>query len=125
MLLGQPQQAAFERIEVTVDAIELIDEFLDAAVVQANDIHSLKQFFLELRVPLLLRRAQRIALENGLHPHILQPLDLLIRGSDLVESVEHVRLEHGFHRRKRQRDLVIIVVAVLFGFLFLVFRILG
>ena len=108
----QPHQPAFEADEPLVDVVELLDQRVDARLVEAERLHLGDDLFLELLVLALLRRRQRVALELELDVLVLQPAQPLEGVGDLVEGLDHLGLELGLDRGERQRILHVVVVEV-------------
>ena len=106
---GQPHQPAFEADQALVDVVELLDQRLDAVLVERQRLHVGDDLVLELLVVALLRGRERLVLQPVLDVLILQPAQLLVVVGDAVEGLEHLRLELGLHRRERERVLDIVV----------------
>ena len=106
--LGQAHQAAFEADQALVDVVELLDQRLDAVLVERQRLHVGDDLFLELLVLALLGGRERRVLQLGLDVLVLQPAQLLVGVGDAVEGLEHLRLQLGFHGR--QGDVVLHVV---------------
>jgi hypothetical protein len=85
------------------------DVFEDGAAVGADDL------VLELLVAALLRRGERIVAQLVLDVLVLQAAQPLIGIGDLVEGLDHLGLELGLDRGKRERVLHIVVVEIVFG----------
>ena len=71
--LGEPHQPAFVRNQILVDVVELLDQRVDARLVEAERLHLSDDLFLELLVLALLRGRERQALELELDVLVLQP----------------------------------------------------
>src|SRR6266853_3634791 len=103
---GEAQHAALDRHQAAVEVVKLIDEELDAGVVEAHALHLLDHLGLELVVALLGRLDERLALLDGGEALILQLVQLLVEGGDGVEGLEHLRLERKLHGGERDRALL-------------------
>ncbi len=104
------QQLALEREQPAVDAVHLIDERLDAVVVEPEALHEIDGLVAQLVEAALLARRKLIGAERGLDLRVLQLAEPLIERCDLIERGEHLGLQRGFHRRERQIALVVEVV---------------
>ncbi len=100
--LRQAHQPALEADEPLVDVVELLDQHLDAVVVQRQRLHLGDHRLLELLVFALLSRRERRVLEAAGDELILQAAQLLVIVRDAVENLEHARLEFRFHGGKRE-----------------------
>src|SRR5689334_374725 len=112
MALGKPHQPALVADETLVDVVELLDERIDARLVQPQRLHLGDDLFLELLVLALLRRRQRVALEAERNVLVLQPAQALVLARHLVEGLEHLGLELGLDRGQGERTLHIVFVEV-------------
>ena len=61
--LGKPHQAALVADQALVDVVELLDQRVDARLVQPQRLHLADDLFLELLVLALLRRRQRLVVQ--------------------------------------------------------------
>ena len=113
--VAETEQAAFIRDELLVDVVELLDERVDAQLVQPQRLHLEDDLVLQLLVLALLRRRQRLVLQPVLDVLLLQAAQLLVLVGDLVEGLDHARLQLGLDGRKRHRVLELVVVHVGFG----------
>ena len=109
-LLAKPHQAAFVAHKPFVDVIKLLDQGIDARLVQTQRLHLGNDFFLELLVFALLRRRQRLVLELELDVLILQAAQPLVGISNGVEGLQHLGLQLRFDRGQRERVLEIVVI---------------
>src|SRR6266571_4850643 len=109
---GKPHQPALVAHQALVDVVELLDQRIDARLVEPQRLHLGDDLFLELLVFALLRGRERGALELELDVLVLQPAQALVFACDLVEGLEHLGLEFGLDRGQRQRALHIVVVEV-------------
>ena len=110
--LGEPHQAALEADQALVDVVELLDERVDARLVEAERLHLGDDLVLELLVLALLRRRERLVLELVLDVLVLQAAQPLVAVGDRVEGLQHLRLELGLDRGERERALHVVVVAI-------------
>ena len=111
----QPHQAAFVRDEALVDVVELLDQRIDARLVEPQRLHLGDDLFLQLLVLALLRRRQRGALQAELDVLLLQAAQLLEVVGDVVEGLDHLRLELGLDGGERQRILHVVFVVIALG----------
>src|SRR5271166_2701912 len=86
--------------EALVDVVELLDQRVDAVLVQGQRLDVGDDLLLEDFVLALLRRRERLASQLVLDILVLQPAQLLVGVGDAVESLEHLRLEFGLHGRQ-------------------------
>ena len=105
--LGQAHEPAFERVEPLVDVVELLDQRLDARIVERQRLHIGDDLIAQLLVAALLRGRERGLVADFL---VLQLAQRLVGLGDAVEGLEHLRLELGFHRRERDARIVVLVV---------------
>ena len=105
---GEAQKLRLQADEPLVDVVELLDQRIDAVLVERERFDVGDDLFLERLVFALLRRRQRLVLELVLDVLVLQPAQLLIGVGDAVEGLEHLRLQFGFHRRERHGILHIV-----------------
>ena len=113
--LGEPHQAALVADEALVDVVELLDQRIDARLVEAQRLHLGDDVVLELLVAALLRGRERGVLELELDVLVLQAAQPLVGVGDVVEGLDHLGLELGLDRGERQRVLHVVVVEVAFG----------
>src|SRR5439155_13049653 len=111
----QTKQAAFERDQLLVDVVELLDQRIDAGLVQAQRLHLDDDLVLQLLVLALLRGRERLALKLVRNVLLLQAAQLLVFGSNLVESFDHLRLQLGLDGGERHLVFELVVVHVAFG----------
>ena len=107
---GQPHQPAFVADQPLVDVVELLDQRVDARLVEPQRLDLLDDLFLELLRLALLRRRQRLVLELVLDVELLQAAQPLERVGDVVEGLQHFRLELGLDRGERHRVFQIVLV---------------
>ena len=110
--LGEPHQPALVADEALVDVVEVLDQRVDARLVQPQRFHLLDDLLLELLRLALLRRGERLVLELVLDVELLQAAQALERVGDLVEGLEHLGLELGLDRGERHRVLEVVLVEV-------------
>src|SRR5207248_10115271 len=111
----QTQQAALERDQLLVDVVELLDQRIDTGLVQPQRLHLDDDFVLQLLVLALLRGRQRLALQLVGDILFLKAAQLLVFGGDLVERLDHLRLQLGLDGRKRHLVFELVVIHVAFG----------
>ena len=112
---GKPHQPAFVGHEALVDVVELLDERIDARLVEPQRLHLGDDLFLELLVFALLRRRQRGVLQAEFDVLLLQAAQALERVGDGVEGLDHLRLELGLDGGERQRILHVVFVVIALG----------
>ena len=108
--LAEPQQLAVEGDEPLVDVVELLDQRIDARLVERQRLHVGDDLVGELLVAALLRGRQRARLRAAADQRVLQAAELLVVRGDAVEGLEHRRLDLRLHRGERQIVLVIVVL---------------
>ena len=113
--LGEAHQAALVRDQPLVDVVELLDQRLDAVVVERQRLHVGDDLVLELLVLALLGRRELLVLHALLDMLDLQAAQLLVVVGDAVEGLEHARLQLGLHGRERDVVLDVVVVEVAVG----------
>src|SRR6202040_964256 len=111
----EAQEAALERDELLVDVIELLDQRIDAGLVQPQRLHLDDDLVLQLLVFALLRRRQRLVLQLVGDVLFLQAAQLLVVVGDLVEGLDHLRLQLGLDGGERHLVFELVVVHVGFG----------
>src|SRR5262245_31417444 len=111
--VGQLHQPAFVRDKTLVDRVELLDETLDAGVVERQALDVADDLVAQLVVATLLRAIELLARHLHLNLFIVQLAQPLVRGGNVVEGLEHLRLELGLHGGERQGALVLILVVEL------------
>ena len=82
-------------------------------LVERQRLHRRDDLVLQLLVAALLRGRERRVLQLELDVLVLQAAELLVEVGDLVEGLDHLRLELGLHRGERQGVLEIVVVVLL------------
>ena len=115
MALGEPHQAALVADEALVDVVELLDQRIDARLVEAERLHLGDDVVLELLVAALLRGRERIVAQLVLDVLVLQAAQPLVGIGDVVEGLHHLGLELGLDRGERERVLHVVVVEIAFG----------
>ena len=113
--LGQPHQPAFVGHQALVDVVELLDQRVDARLVEPQRLHLGDDLVLELLVFALLRRRQRGRAQAELDVLLLQAAQPLEGVGDVVEGLDDLGLELGLDRRERQRILHVVFVVVALG----------
>src|SRR5450755_2521311 len=110
--VAEAQQAALERDQLLVDVVELLDERVDTRLIQPQRLHLDDDFVLQLLVFALLRRRQRFVLQLVGDVLLLQAPQLLVVVGDLVESLDHLRLQLGLDGGERHLVFELVVVHV-------------
>ena len=113
--VAEAQQAALERDQLLVDVVELLDQRIDTGLVQPQRLHLDDDFVLQLLVFALLRRRQRLVLQLVGNVLLLQAAQLLVVVGDLVEGLDHLRLQLGLDGGERHLVFELVVVHVAFG----------
>ena len=113
--LGEPHQAALVADQALVDVVELLDQRIDARLVEPQRLHLGDDVVLELLVAALLRRRERGVLELELDVLVLQAAQPLVGVGDVVEGLQHLGLELGLDGGKRERILHIVIVEIALG----------
>ena len=89
---GQAQQTAFVLHQALGDVVELLDEAVDAVLVERQRLHRRHQLILQLLVTALLAGRQRAGTgETRLHLLVLQLAQLLVGVGDEVEGLHDLR----------------------------------
>ena len=108
---GEPHQPALVLHQPLVDVVELLDQRLDARLVERQRLHRLDELVLQLLVAALLAGRQRA---GGGQPVldllVLQLAQLLVGVGDDVEGLHDLRAQLGFHGGERQARLVLVVL---------------
>src|SRR5215472_4924353 len=112
---GEPHQAAFVADQTLVDVVELLDQRVDARLIEPQRLHLADDVVLELLVFALLRGRQRAALEPERDVLVLQAAQPLVLAGDVVEGLDHLGLELGLNGGKRERVLHIVVIEIAFA----------
>ena len=115
MALGEPHQAALVADEPLVDVVELLDQRVDARLIEPQRLHLGDDLFLELLVLALLRRRQRLVVQLVVDVLVLQSAQAFERIGDGVEGLQHLGLELGLDGGERHRVLEIVLVQVAFA----------
>src|SRR5262249_55503813 len=110
---GQPHQAALIRDKTLVYRVELLDQTLDAGVLERQALDVADDLVTQLIVATLLRAIEPLARHLHLNFLILQLAQLLVRGGNVVEGLEHFRLELGLDGGEGEGILVLILVVEL------------
>ena len=112
---GEAEQPALVADQALVDVVELLDQRVDAVLVERQRFDRRDDLVLELLVAALLGGRERRVLQLELDVLVLQAAELLVEVGDAVEGLDHLRLELGLHRGERQGVLVIVLVVLLGG----------
>src|SRR6266511_915913 len=113
--LGEPHQAALVADEALVDVVELLDQRVDARLIEPQRLYLDDDVVLELLVAALLRGRERVVAQLVLDVLVLQAAQPLVGVGDVVEGLHHLGLELGLDGCKRERVLHIVVVEVAFA----------
>src|SRR5262245_35648878 len=111
--IGQPRQAALVRDKTLVYRVELLDQTLDAGVLERQALNVADDLVAQLIVATLLRAIEPLARHLHLSFLILQLAQLLVRSGNVVEGLEHLRLELSLHGGEREGILVLILIVEL------------
>ena len=114
MALGQPHQATLVADQALVDVVELLDQRIDARLVEPQRLHLGDDVVLELLVAALLRGRERIVAQLVLDVLVLQAAQALVGIGDVVEGLDHLGLELGLDRGERKRIFHVVVVEIAF-----------
>src|SRR5213592_1089318 len=112
--LGEPHQAALVTHEALVDVVKLLDQRVDARLIEPQRLHLADDLVLELLVPALLRGRERIVAQLVLDVLVLQAPQPLVGIGDIVKGLEHLGFELGLDGGKRERVLHIVVIVIAF-----------
>ena len=104
----QAQQLGLQPDQAAVDVVKLLDQRVDAVLVERQRLDVGDDLLLERLVFALLGGGQRLVLELVLDILVLQAAQLLVGVGDPVEGFEHLGLEFGLHRRERYGILHIV-----------------
>ena len=115
MALGEPHQSALVADEALVDVVELLDQGVDARLIEPQRLHLDDDLFLELLVLALLRRRQQLVVQLVVDVLVLQSAQAFEGIGDGVEGLQHLGLELGLDRGERHRVLGIVLVGVAFA----------
>jgi hypothetical protein len=107
---GQAEKLHFLIQDAAVEAIVLVEQRLDAVVVEVDAAHLLGQLFLELLQPLFLRRRELVLVQGGVEADLEQLVDLLPGGGHRIEAGEHAGQQRLLHHRERNGVLAVFVV---------------
>ena len=110
VVVGEPHQPALQLHQVAVDAVELLDQHLDAGVVERQALHVLDDLVAQLRVGALLLRADLLGGHVHLDAPVLQLAELAVGVGDVVEGLQHLGLELGLHGRQRHGVLEVLLL---------------
>src|SRR5262249_17063172 len=111
--VGQPHQAALVRDKTLVYGVELLDQTLDAGVLERQALNVADDLVAQLIVATLLRAIEPLARHLHLSFLIRQLAQLFVRGGNVVEGLEHLRLELSLHGGEREGILVVILIVEL------------
>src|SRR3546814_5767097 len=91
-------------------AIELVDQILDLGVVEVDGLHHFRQLFAQLLEAMLVAVADVLAIGQRAEAAVLKAGELGIGVGDRGETLQRVRLQQFFHRRKRKRVVFLILL---------------
>jgi hypothetical protein len=100
--LGQAQHLPFQRGLAAVQALELVDQLLDAVVVEMHLLHKPHQFLALLLIGLLGTLRVLAAGRIGIHPLRRELLQLAEQALDLFEGDQRFRLQLFFQSGERE-----------------------
>jgi hypothetical protein len=108
------RHGAVDGHDAAVDAVKLVDQRLDAVVVQVQRVDHLHDLGAQGLVFLLVRRTEgAVLVECRRHAGVLHLGELGEIGGDGVEGFEHARLERCLHRGQRHVGGVFVLVLVI------------
>ncbi|MCY1484950.1 hypothetical protein D9M68_185640 [compost metagenome] len=111
---GKPQQAAFVLHQPLGNVVELLDQAVDAVLVERQRLDRLDQLILELLVAALLSGRKRAGgSKAGFHLLVLQLAQLLVGLGDDVEGFHDLRAQFRFHGGEREVRLVVVFLFLL------------
>src|SRR5579871_2780585 len=90
---GKPHQPALVADQPLVDVVEVLDQGIDAGLIEPQRLHLLDDLFLELAVLALLAGGERLVVQLAGDILLLQAAQALERVGDVVEGLQHLRLE--------------------------------
>src|SRR6266436_3392001 len=112
---GKPHHAALIADQALVDVVELLDQRIDARLIEPQRFHLGDDLVLELLVLALLGGRQRLVSEPVLDVLVLQAAQPLVAVGDVVEGLKHLGLELSLDGRKRHGVLKIVFVELALG----------
>jgi hypothetical protein len=92
MALGQSHQAALVADEALVDVVELLDQRVDARLIEPQRLHLADDLIFELLVAAFLRGRERIVAQLVLDVLVLQAAQPFVGVGNLVEGLDHLGL---------------------------------
>ncbi|MNI21438.1 hypothetical protein D3C73_749630 [compost metagenome] len=111
--VGQAQQPAFLTDQALVDGVELLDQRLDAGVVQLHRLQAVRDRRRQGLIGLLVLGGQDVALQARLDQLVLQLAELAEVGGDGVQHLHDAVAQLGFQGRDRHGAAVVEVVLVI------------
>src|ERR1700756_3717509 len=112
MKLGEPHQLALVPQESLVDLVEMLDQRIDARLVETERLHLSDDISLKVLRVALLRRRQPLVFEFTLNVKLLQAPEPLEVIRDAIEGLKHLRFELRLHSADRKPLLHIVFVDV-------------
>ncbi len=119
--VGEAQQTPFQRDQALVDRIQLLDQGLDAVVVQLHRLQAVRDRLGQGLIGLLVLGRQGLTLQPRLDQLVLQATEAAKVVGDRVQDFHDAVAQLGLECRDRHAAAVIKIVLVLF-FLGLLFR---
>src|SRR5947208_5127004 len=113
--LGQPQQPALFGDKAAVQLVELLDEVLDAGVVEFDLAQGLDNLVLQLVVAALGGARQLGRLNDRGDALVLDLGELFVAIGDAIENRHHAGPQLGFHRGERGASFLAVFFAVAFA----------
>src|SRR5262249_21374815 len=98
-----------------VDVVELLDQRVDARLIEPQRLHLADDLVPELLVAALLRGRERIVAQLVLDVLVLQAAQALVGIGNVGEGLDHLGLEFGFDGGKRHRVFYIVLVEIAFA----------
>ena len=112
MELGEPHQLALVSKELLIDLVEMLDQSIDARLVETERLHLGDDVPLKFLRLALLGGRQSLVFQLSLNVEFLQPAEPLEIIRDAIEDLEHLRFELGLHSADRKPLLHLVFVDV-------------
>ena len=91
------QQLAFQPHQTLVQAVQLLNQLLNAGSVQMNRTHQLDQFALDLQIFLLNGAGNALSGQNSLNPLLLNFFQIVIVTGNLGQNLQNRFAQSLFH----------------------------
>src|SRR5215831_8590359 len=112
MEFGEPHQLALVSKELLIDLVEMLDQSIDARLVEPERLHLGEDVSLKFLRLALLRGRQPPVFQLTLNVEFLQAAEPLEIISDAIEGLEYLRFELRFHSADRKPFLHVVFVDV-------------